>query len=705
MIQRLALLLFLLCLIIFIPSIFPSPEKLPAPPPNAPAQVKIDGTSLEVFYHGQQIFSGRVENPGDLLHLSSNSFKVGDAIHQVIVFNAKTWDRPVVLSGSVSGSEESFPCESERNPRGLAIVRHSSGLSKSLLNQAVYDRKWDWIISVDDQPRTRTRIMPEKSEETSNSFALQAQGYEIVLRFRPRFYQVHRGLKYFEPWTYKAWTKPVVGWCSWFAFFDRISEPDVLRTADVLCEEIAPFGYEYVQIDDGYQRASGMPEMWLQANEKFPRGLEYLASYIKRKGLKPGIWTNVAFSQTDVAEKHQGWFVLDGEGRIARGNWIQHILDGSVPEALHTVVRPVYRGLREMGWEYFKVDALRHLRYEGYNAYADHFRRKKVDPVETYRKFVRTIREEIGRDYFMLGCWGVRPELIGIIDGCRLGTDGFSFAGLAQFNSFNNVVWRNDPDHIELSPQEAYRSTMVTSLTGSLMLLTDKPEVYKTPIVEPAKRSAPVLFTLPGQVYDIDPSRSQNLWRVDAETSGKEPKVFDAGLVPACHLYLLEASRPFEDWVVLGRTGGDFESIKFEDLGLDHNREYFVFDFWNKRLLGSFSGAFFPGKIDPAFNCQVFCIRERKSHPQILATNRHITGGGVDLLDVKWEGDRLSGRSRSVAGDDYEIYVSVPSGFSFDRAECDGADLLKTERKGAMLKIALRADMNREITWSVFFMK
>jgi hypothetical protein len=35
-------------------------------------------------------------------------------------------------------------------------------------------------------------------------------------------------------------------------------------------------------------------------------------------------------------------------------------------------------------------------------------------------------------------------------------------------NSFNNVVWRNDPDHIELSDREAWRSTMVTSLTGSL---------------------------------------------------------------------------------------------------------------------------------------------------------------------------------------------------------------------------------------------
>jgi len=248
---------------------------------------------------------------------------------------------------------------------------------------------------------------------------------------------------------------------------------------------------------------------------------------------------------------------------VARGNWIRHILDATVPAALDGVVKPIYRGLREDGFEYFKVDALRHLRYEGYNTFSDYFRKKGLDVATAYRKYVQTIRDLIGRDYFMLGCWGVRPELVGLIDGCRLGTDGFSFAGLSQYNSFNNVVWRNDPDHIELSEAEAYRSTMVTSLTGSLMLLTDKPEVYRTPAVEPAKRSAPVLFTLPGQIFDVDPSRSQNLWRVDTEVSGKEPKVFDAGLVPVCHLYLLEVNRPFEDWMVLGRTGGENAAIKF----------------------------------------------------------------------------------------------------------------------------------------------
>jgi alpha-galactosidase len=266
-------------------------------------------------------------------------------------------------------------------------VRHSSGLSKSLLNQAVYDRKWDWVLSVDDQPRTRTIVRPERTSVAGHDFSLMAQGSEIVLHFRPRFYQVHRGLKYFEPWTYKVWDNPVVGWCSWFAFFDKITEQDMLRTADVLAEVLAPYGYEYIQMDDGYQRDIGLPELWLEPNEKFPHGLDYLASYIKRKGLKPGIWTNTAFAQTEFAENHKDWFVLDEEGRVAKGNWIRHILDATVPAALDNVVKPIYRGLRADGFEYFKVDALRHLRYEGYNAFSDYFRKKRLDVTTAYRKY------------------------------------------------------------------------------------------------------------------------------------------------------------------------------------------------------------------------------------------------------------------------------------------------------------------------------
>ena len=673
-------------------------------PPNEPAVVTIDGTAITMRYAGTTLFEGRIDNPDALASVKPSTAVHGQSVDQVVALWARRGGPPLRLSGRVTASDQAFAAESDRPVRGVPIVRHSSGPSRSLRNQAVYDRRHDWVLSVDDQPRTRTRITPQADAGTPRHFAIEITGTEIVLRFRPRFFQRHRGLAFYEPWTYDIWPTPVVGWTSWFAFFDKVTEQDVRHTADVLSQTLRPFGYDYLQIDDGYQRGTGLPSLWLEPNAKFPSGLEALASYIRSRGLKPGIWTNATFSQTEYAEQHPEWFVRDASGRVARGNWIDHPVDASAPGALDTLVRPIYRSLRSMGWDYVKLDALRHLRYEGYNTHRAHFDARSVDPAAAFRSYVGAVRQELGRETFLLACWGIRPELIGLVDGCRLGTDGFSYAGLSQFNSFNNVVWRNDPDHVELSEAEAWRSTMVTSLTGSMLLLTDKPERYLTPFVEPARRAAPVLFTVPGQLYDVDPSRSSELSRVESDVSGREPKPFDAGLTPAVDLYALEITRPFESWMVLGRTGGHFEAIRFEDLGLDPARRYLVFDYWLRQAdTAGHLVSFAPGALPAAINAQVFVIREQLDRPQVMATSRHITGGGVDLVDVSWSDGVLTGRSRVVADDPYEIFLTEPDGWSFDSMRCDGATPRRATRGPAGLVTGCTAASSGEVTWRATF--
>jgi len=687
-------------------SLFSSAQVQPpasASPPNAPAVVNLTDGRISLAYDGRSIFEGTVAADLQRLQSKTQVYKNGDKVEQIILLFGPGERLPLKLSGIVRGSEESFPCEADPRDRrgaGPLVVRHVSGLSRSLLNRAVYDRKSDWVLSVDAGPKAA--VSPVERTLQGNAFSLTAEGSEIVLRFRPRFYQKHRGLPYFESWTYKPWPESVAGWISWFAFFDRITEQDVVETAKVFADVLRPFGYEYFQIDDGYQRGTGEPEMWLTPNQKFPRGLKYLAEFIKSQGLKPGIWTAASVQDKDFVDHHTPWFVRDSSGKPAWGNWIGYALDASNSEALDTVVRPLYQGLRRQGWDYFKLDALRHLRYEGYNANRDYFEKKKIGLVDTYRRYVQTVREALGRDKFLLGCWGIRPELAGLIDACRIGDDGFAYAGLAQYNSFNNIVWRNDPDHIELN-EDAYKSTLVTTLTGSLFMLTDKPAVYRTASVEPAKRTVPILFTLPGQIFDVDPSRSQHLGRADTEVSGSGPRIFDGGYTPACFLYLLEIDRPFENWTVLGRTGGDFSEIKLADLGLDPNREYFVFEFWSKKLLGSFTGSFAPGPLDPKFRSQALSIRERKPHPQLMATNRHVTCGGIDVLDARWDGSALSGRSRGVKGDPYILYVTEPAGFAFEKIDVRGARLERTERGGGLLRLALMPEGDGEIAWTVKF--
>ncbi len=670
------------------------------PPPNEPAKIEIAGGRITATYAGRTIFEGTITGDPDKIQTRSQVYRAGDRIEQVVyLFGGGR--QPLKLEGLVRGSEEAFACESDRRDRrgaGPLIVRHVSGRSHSLLNRAVYDRASDWVLSIDAGPAAT--VTPEG--EASGAFRLAASGNEIILRFRPRFYQKHRGLGFFEPWTYKPWPSSVAGWISWFAFYDRITEADVVETAAVFSEALKAYGYDYFQIDDGFQQIQGAPEKWLNPNAKFPKGLKYLVDVIKSHGLIPGLWTAASCLDEGLPAAHPEWFVRDTAGKPITGNWVGAVLDASIQAALDNIVAPLYKGLMAQGWRYIKLDALRHLRYEGYNANRDYFEKKKADPVAAFRKYVRTVRDTIGRDTFLLACWGIRPELVGLADACRIGDDGFAYAGLSQYNSYNNVVWRNDPDHIELDA-DGYRSTLVTTLTGSLMMLTDKPAVYRTAAIEPAKRTAPVLFTRPGQIFDVDPSRSDQIARVDSEVSGSGPRPFDAGYTPACFLYSLEIDRPFESWLVLGRTGGEFAEIRLADLGLDPAKEYFVFEFWSKRLLGSFAGAFAPGTLDPKFRSQAFIIRERKRHPQVLATSRHVTGGGVDLDDVRWDGAALAGKSRGVAGDPYVLYLTEPDGYAFDKAEADGAKVEKFEREGRIIKVMLAPASAGPFAWTARF--
>lgn len=84
---------------------------------------------------------------------------------------------------------------------------------------------------------------------------------------------------------------PPMGFSTWNVFGGDIDEEKVLGVMDVM-EKLRPFGYEYVNIDDGWQADQRAPNGSLLANPvKFPHGIQFLCSEAHRRNLKFGIYS------------------------------------------------------------------------------------------------------------------------------------------------------------------------------------------------------------------------------------------------------------------------------------------------------------------------------------------------------------------------------------------------------------------------------
>lgn len=245
-------------------------------------------------------------------------------------------------------------------------------------------------------------------------------------------------------------------------------------------------------------------------------------------------------------------------------------------------------------------------------------------------------------------------------------------------------------------------------MAGGVLLVSDKVEVYKDDLkLEGMKRSAPVLFTVPGQLYDYSP---RGLGNYHAGLHGGEAS-----------WWLLEIDRPFDHWSVLGRfqwgqrQGQEHEwqlqgvperEVAFADLGLGDDREYLVFEFWTQTFLGKARGSFTAPAMDDNMGLQVFAIREVRSHPWILSTTRHISQGGVSLLDERWDGDSnvLSGKSAVVVGDPYVMTVHLPEGFRIESAEVVG-EKVETANQKETATIRIVPSATKTVEWRMTFAK
>lgn len=514
--------------------------------------------------------------------------------------------------------------------------------------------------------------------------------------------------------------KPRVGLCTWYMEKNNFSctEAELPKLRDVAARELKPFGFDFIQIDDGWQAGeshnSGPRKQFLNVNTgAYPGGMKAAANSVKAAGLTPGIWFMpfAGESKDPYFAQHQDWFVKKAaDGKPYDTYWGGTCMDMSCAPARGYLRSIVDQLANTWGYAFFKMDGL----YTGCgtnitngNPYFDNLGDGVLaDPdkthIEAYRDGLRLIRDTAGPNVFLLGCTIAQNMrsfggAFGLVDAMRIGPDTGGEMGAAPGSRLwflNGRVWWNDPDCVIVRPDKgslawARRNATWAAISGQLFYVSDWLADLPAERMELLKRCMP----------------SHGL------TTARPVDIFDTWMP---QVWLLTDTRQAvrRDVVALYRWWGETGpfSMATERIGLPPAPEYVGFDFWENKFLPPFTDVL--SVVLEKDSCCCIAVRPSSTVPQLISTSRHVTQGTVDVTDERWDAatKTLAGVSAVVGNDPYELRIVMPGGGTWQPTGV----VLSTEdvqagvtssmiNDGANLRVTLNCAASRSVRWSVRF--
>jgi len=502
-------------------------------------------------------------------------------------------------------------------------------------------------------------------------------------------------INYFQPIDKTRFPLPPSGWCSWYFYYQEINEDEIKLNAKWIADNLKDFGVQYVQIDDGWQGTGhglGENRDWSTINKRFPSGMDGLAAYIKSLGLTPGIWLAPhGQSNEALVRNHVGVFMLKPDGTTASNTWEgTFLVDPSAPES-QKYLQDLFAKLSSWGYEYFKIDGQPIVVREYRNKKS--FMKNPADDTDAlYRETLKSIRRGIGPNRYLLGCWVVPLEGVGLMNGSRIGADvlpnwdGFKYAMRAtmQYYFLHNVAWYTDPDvfivRAPLPLEQARAWATLQGLTGQAALMSDRLVDLSADRVELIKRVYPAVDIRPLDLFSSD--RNKRIWDLKINHLGRAYDVVG--------VFNFDESKPISSY------------ISWKDLGLPENQPLHVFDFWNKEYLGAFEKGI---SIDVGpTSTRVLSLVPATDQIQLVSTSRHITQGWVDLISQSISGNRYSGRSRLIKNDPYNLRFAFPRGKNYviKSATANGLPV-RIENHQGWASVEITSPRTTEINWEVVF--
>ncbi|GAA5050990.1 alpha-galactosidase [Thermocatellispora tengchongensis] len=263
-------------------------------------------------------------------------------------------------------------------------------------------------------------------------------------------------------------------WCSWYGYWDKVTEADVVDNLHLAARLGIPA--DMFLLDDGYEAEIGD---WLETRQGFG-SLERTVGTIREAGKRAGIWVApfLVGHRSRVFHEHPEWLVGDA---WAGHMWDQDlaVLDVTHPGAAEHLVT-VFATLRALGITHFKLDYC-------YAGALPGRRAQDVDPIAAYRRGLELIRQGAGEDAILHGCGAPMLPSLGLVEIMRVSPDvaptlmprsgdlsqpsqlGARLAGAAR-EFLHARWWVNDPDCIIVRPDVEAREDWAAHIeaTGGL---------------------------------------------------------------------------------------------------------------------------------------------------------------------------------------------------------------------------------------------
>ncbi|HWM67930.1 MAG TPA: hypothetical protein VNO35_15175 [Steroidobacteraceae bacterium] len=483
---------------------------------------------------------------------------------------------------------------------------------------------------------------------------------------------------------------------TWYAIGDKASADFGLSQAQLLRKTpLFDYGVDFFELGE-WQRQRNAPGDYGDAlgfgesevdDTLYPKGVAHLCKAYHDLGFGCSFGANYAYAahSTSTAAAKPPWLNTNDLSKPFYG----YPIDFTHPDAQKWLFDLYHTGAQiDAGWIWSDFD--------GGPRQGALYDKTKIRGFEDIRAGIQTIRKAVGPTALIHRfCCGPYFTYVGLVDRVRTGDD---VRGIGDWLGLQEVVralastymlhgkfWINDPDPLLIGAREYVHNYGAGPIPPDPAIVN---EVRMRMMLQVASGS---FLTIGENLEDFTPESLQKLTQV-LPSYGQAARPLDLFVHTTPEVFDLRVQVPWDTWHVLmleNWNEADKEyPIRFREMGLDENKSYLVFSFWDQRFVGEYRGNV--GLRAARHTGETYAIREVPDHPWVLGTNMHLTQGAVELQSVRYDGSsgRLSGTASRHAGAKGQLVIYAPPGFQL-RDGSEGASAQRQASGASVITVPL----------------